>query len=74
MARKTKPTKSTLTRQITCDHCGFKHFVAEGGWIINGRKKVLCYNRWRNCLDEMLNLRSKDREHESNGFVLSLDD
>ena len=73
MAKKNKG-KPTLTRRISCDHCGFQHYVAEGGWIINGRKKVYCYNRWRNCLDEMLNLRSENRTHENDGFVLSLDD
>lgn len=73
MVRK-KSSKTSPTRQTTCEHCGYKHYVMEGGWAVNGAKQVLCYSDRRNCFVKVRDMRSADRASQANGFVLSLDD
>ena len=73
MARK-KVSKTSPTRQTTCEHCGKKHYVMEGGWVVNGARQVLCYSNRRNCFDKVRYMRSEDRPSQADGFVLSLDD
>ncbi len=74
MVMKKKSKKASPTRQTACHHCGYKHFVMHGGWVVNGNKQVLCYNEWRNCFDKVRDMRSESKEYGCSGFVLSLDD
>ena len=72
-AKKSKTKKQMDTRTTACDHCDKRHYVMDGGWVVNGLGQVLCYSERRNCFDEVRKLREAARKG-TEGFKLSLDD
>ncbi len=46
--------KKVDTRQIACAVCGYEHYIKDGGWVILGNKKAICYSLdKRNCYEKM---------------------
>tara|TARA_R110000796_G_scaffold61828_1_gene142917 strand:+ start:1740 stop:1970 length:231 start_codon:yes stop_codon:yes gene_type:complete len=51
--------KKVDTRQIACAVCGYEHYIKDGGWVILGSRKPICYSiDGRDCYGKMSLLRS----------------
>lgn len=60
MARKKRDTRTTK-----CSHCGFEHYIQDGGWVVTANKKTYCYDETGGCHAKMRMLWTSNTETTS---------